>query len=227
MSRAWKSSRKKGVPLNKGTPIYNRMSAPIVCPGHRDTKYRDSSALFVSENALLRILVSKNFLLPTYYRLPSGGLSSTYFWLWRIRDLPRSGSRPWPKPGPLAAGVARAGSIDMGTRGAGRAQRCPLLDLHPLPDPAAIHAPGAGPGSGAAGATARSLARAPRGSGRPADITPATKIGTNPYSRFGPATADGGSRGIRDQPRNPRKYTEKRIRINFPFPCLAGGNPRP
>jgi hypothetical protein len=28
-----------------------------------------------------------------------------------------------------------------------------------------------------------------------------------------------GSRGIRDQPRNPPKYTEKRIRINFPFPC--------
>ncbi len=25
-------------------------------------------------------------------------------------------------------------------------------------------------------------------------------------------------RGIRDQPRNPPKYTEKRIRINFPFP---------
>src|SRR5208282_6096910 len=31
--------------------------------------------------------------------------------------------------------------------------------------------------------------------------------------------ADRGSRGIRDQPRNPPKYTEKRIRINFPFPC--------
>ncbi len=30
---------------------------------------------------------------------------------------------------------------------------------------------------------------------------------------------DRGSRGIRDQPRNPPKYTEKRIRINFPFPC--------
>ena len=63
--------------------------------------------------------------------------------------------------------------LTLGTRGAGRAQRCPLLDLHPLPDPAAIHAPGAGPGRGAAGATARSLARAPRGSGRPADIPPA------------------------------------------------------
>ena len=50
-------------------------------------------------------------------------------------------------------------------------------------------------------------------------ITPATKIHTNPYSRFGPATADRGSRGIRDQPRNPPKYTEKRIRTNFPFPC--------
>jgi hypothetical protein len=50
-------------------------------------------------------------------------------------------------------------------------------------------------------------------------ITPATKIRTNPCSRFGPATADRGSRGIRDQPRNPPKYTEKRIRINFPFPC--------
>src|SRR5208283_5157015 len=37
--------------------------------------------------------------------------------------------------------------------------------------------------------------------------------------RFGPATADRSSRGIRDQPRNPPKYTEKRIRINFPFPC--------
>src|SRR5208337_837018 len=49
-------------------------------------------------------------------------------------------------------------------------------------------------------------------------ITPATKIRTNPSSRFGPATADRGSRGIRDQPRNPPKYTEKRIRINFPFP---------
>src|SRR5271157_1486593 len=49
-------------------------------------------------------------------------------------------------------------------------------------------------------------------------ITPATKIRTNPYSRFGPATADRGSRGIRDQPRNPPKSTEKRIRINFPFP---------
>ena len=53
----------------------------------------------------------------------------------------------------------------------------------------------------------------------PTRITPATKIRTNPYSRFGPATADRGSRGIRDQPRNPPKYTEKRIRINFPFPC--------
>ena len=50
-------------------------------------------------------------------------------------------------------------------------------------------------------------------------ITPATKIRTNPYSRFGPATAERGSRGIRDQPRNSPKYTEKRIRINFPFPC--------
>src|SRR5271157_4628837 len=49
-------------------------------------------------------------------------------------------------------------------------------------------------------------------------ITPATKIRTNPYSRFGPATADRGSRGIRDQPRNPPKCTEKRIRIDFPFP---------
>src|SRR5271165_626758 len=49
--------------------------------------------------------------------------------------------------------------------------------------------------------------------------TPATKIRTNPYSGFGPATANRGSRGIRDQPRNPPKYTEKRIRINFPFPC--------
>ena len=33
------------------------------------------------------------------------------------------------------------------------------------------------------------------------------------------ALADRGSRGTRDQPRNPPKYTEKRIRINFPFPC--------
>src|SRR5208337_3860721 len=55
------------------------------------------------------------------------------------------------------------------------------------------------------------------------NITPATKIRTNPYSRFGPATADRGSRGIRDQPRNPPKYTEKRIRINFPFPCPSRG----
>src|SRR5271157_1854733 len=54
-------------------------------------------------------------------------------------------------------------------------------------------------------------------------ITPATKIRTNPYSRFGPATADRGSRGIRDQPRNPPKYTETRIRINFPFPCPSRG----
>jgi hypothetical protein len=35
--------------------------------------------------------------------------------------------------------------------------------------------------------------------------------------------ADRGSRGIRDQPRNPPKYTEKRIRINFPFPCPFWG----
>ena len=34
---------------------------------------------------------------------------------------------------------------------------------------------------------------------------------------------DRGSRGIRDQPRNPPKYTEKRIRINFPFPCPSRG----
>ena len=53
---------------------------------------------------------------------------------------------------------------------------------------------------------------------RLAIIIPATKIRTNPYSRFGPATADRGSRGIRDQPRNPPKYTEKRIRITFPCP---------
>ena len=53
----------------------------------------------------------------------------------------------------------------------------------------------------------------------PGHIAPATKIRTNPYSRSGPETADRGSRGIRDQPRNPPKYTEKRIRINFPFPC--------
>ena len=26
-----------------------------------------------------------------------------------------------------------------------------------------------------------------------------------------------------DQPRNPPKYTEKRIRINFPFPCPSRG----
>ena len=55
------------------------------------------------------------------------------------------------------------------------------------------------------------------------NITPATKIRTNPYSRFGPARADRGSRGIRDQARNPPKYTEKRIRINFPFPCPSRG----
>jgi hypothetical protein len=54
-------------------------------------------------------------------------------------------------------------------------------------------------------------------------IAPATKIRTNPYSRFGPATADRGSRGIRVQPRNSPKYTEKRIRINFPFPCPSRG----
>ena len=48
-------------------------------------------------------------------------------------------------------------------------------------------------------------------------ITPATKLRTNPDSRFGPATADRGSRRIRDQPRNPPKSTEKRIRINSPF----------
>ena len=29
------------------------------------------------------------------------------------------------------------------------------------------------------------------------------------------------SRGIRDRRRNPPKCTEKRIRINFPFPCLS------
>jgi len=55
------------------------------------------------------------------------------------------------------------------------------------------------------------------------NITPATKIRTNPYSRFGPATADRGSRGIRDQPRNSPKHTEKRIRINFRFPCPSRG----
>ena len=54
-------------------------------------------------------------------------------------------------------------------------------------------------------------------------ITPATKIRTNPYSRFGPATADRGSQGIRDQPRNPPKDTEKRIRIGFSFPCPSRG----
>ena len=37
------------------------------------------------------------------------------------------------------------------------------------------------------------------------------------------ATVDRGSRGIRDQPRNPPKYAEKRIRINFPFPCPSQG----
>src|SRR5208337_2808944 len=58
---------------------------------------------------------------------------------------------------------------------------------------------------------------------RLAIIIPATKIRTNPYSRFAPATADRGSRGIRDQLRNPPKYTEKRIRINFPFPCPSRG----
>ena len=31
--------------------------------------------------------------------------------------------------------------------------------------------------------------------------------------------ADRGSRRIRDQPRNPPKSTEKRIRINSPFLC--------
>src|SRR5271165_6512260 len=41
--------------------------------------------------------------------------------------------------------------------------------------------------------------------------TPATKIRTNPYSGFGPATSNRGSRGIRDQPRNLPTYTEKRI----------------
>ena len=62
---------------------------------------------------------------------------------------------------------------------------------------------------------------------RLAIIIPATKIRTNPYSRFGPATADRGSRGIRDQPRNPPKYTEKRIRINVPFPRPSRGGPTP
>ncbi len=38
-------------------------------------------------------------------------------------------------------------------------------------------------------------------------------------AHFGPATADRGSRRIRDQPRNPPKSTEKRIRINSPFLC--------
>ena len=58
-------------------------------------------------------------------------------------------------------------------------------------------------------------------------ITPATKIRTNPYSRFGPATADRGSRGIRDQPWNPPKCTEKRTESTFPFRVLPGGNSSP
>ncbi len=45
---------------------------------------------------------------------------------------------------------------------------------------------------------------------------------SNPCTRVD-KTADRGSRGIRDQPRNPPKYTEKRIRINFPFPCPSRG----
>ncbi len=65
--------------------------------------------------------------------------------------------------------------------------------------------------------------RPDRSPGRRGRITPATKIHTNLYSRFGPATAHRGSRGIRDQPRNPPKYTEKRIRVNFPFPCPSRG----
>src|SRR5271166_3806445 len=32
-----------------------------------------------------------------------------------------------------------------------------------------------------------------------------------------------GTTWIRDQPRNPPKYTEKRIRINFPLPCPSRG----
>ena len=60
------------------------------------------------------------------------------------------------------------------------------------------------------------------------DYYPGNQDPHKSYSRFGPATADRGSRGIRDQPRNSPKYTEKRIRIDFPFPCrlhsdLGGG----
>ena len=55
------------------------------------------------------------------------------------------------------------------------------------------------------------------------DYYPGNQDPHKSYSRFGPATADRGSRGIRDQPRNPPKSTEKRIRINFPFPCPSRG----
>ena len=54
--------------------------------------------------------------------------------------------------------------------------------------------------------------------GRHSGVTPLPD-----YSRFGPATADRRLPGVRDQPRNPPKYTEKRIRINFPFPCPSRG----
>ena len=43
-----------------------------------------------------------------------------------------------------------------------------------------------------------------------ANLLPRQPRATQILSRFGPATADRGSRGIRDQPRNPPKYTETR-----------------
>src|ERR1700722_2002360 len=57
-------------------------------------------------------------------------------------------------------------------------------------------------------------------------ITPASKIRTNPASRFRPTRADRDSPRIQDSPRKTRKPTEKRIRINTPFPCPFRGAAR-
>ena len=56
---------KTGLSLNKGMPIYDQMSGPVVRPGHGHTNNPGIFGLMVRVQALLRVRLSKNFLLPT------------------------------------------------------------------------------------------------------------------------------------------------------------------
>ena len=115
--------------------------------------------------------------------------------------------------GGLVVGSGRSAmvGVDLGLLRAGGRQRGALLDLHPLPDGAAVHAPGRGAGRRAARDDPPEVAGPPMVGGRPARPAPAQPRGLAvfPEGRTPPLgpLADGPDRGPR--PGHPARQPEQ------------------